>query len=194
MTEEVLSMSNQRIFRVRRSLLRLSGSLVFAAASAPAIAKLTMPVKAIGRDAYMAHLHTAEKIDVVYAVDNQYVDPVLAKLNHFLRDHYSHEVGVMDPRLYDLMHQIRRDLGARGAFDVISGYRSPSTNERLRVTGGGGVAKRSLHMDGKAIDLRLPGVPLSELRDAAIAQQQGGVGYYPRDQFVHIDTGKVRFW
>jgi len=187
-------MSNQRMFRGRRSILRLTGSMALAAASGPAIAKLTTPVKTPGRDLHMAHLHTAEKIDVVYAVDNQYVDPALAQLNYFLRDHYSHEVGVMDPALYDLLHQIRGDLGARGAFAVISGYRSPSTNERLRTTRGGGVAKRSLHMDGQAIDVRLPGVPLSELRDAAIAQKRGGVGYYPRDQFVHVDTGEVRYW
>jgi uncharacterized protein YcbK (DUF882 family) len=115
-------------------------------------------------------------------------------LNHFLRDHYSQEVGVMDPVLYDLLHQIRVDLGVRGSYDVISGYRSPKTNEKLRATRAGGVAQRSLHMDGKAIDVRLPGVPLSDLRDAAMAQNAGGVGFYPRDQFVHIDTGRVRYW
>lgn len=187
-------MSNQLTNRTRRSLLRLTGSIAIAAVSGPTIAKVSTPVKATGRDVYMSHLHTAEKIDLIYAVDDQYIDPALAQLNYFLRDHYSHEVGVMDPALYDLLHQIRGDLGARGAFDVISGYRSPKTNDRLRTTRGGGVAKRSLHMDGQAIDVRLPGVPLSELRDAAIALERGGVGYYPRDQFVHIDTGRVRYW
>lgn len=187
-------MSKQRVFQVRRSMLRLTGSLALTAASAPALAKLTTPVRATGRDLHMAHLHTAERIGVVYAVGDEYVDPVLSQLNHFLRDHYSQEVGVMDPTLYDMLHQIRLDLGVRGSFDVISGYRSPKTNERLRTTRGGGVAKRSLHMDGKAIDVRLPGVPLTDLRDAAIAQKRGGVGYYPSDKFVHIDTGNVRYW
>ena len=79
-------------------------------------------------------------------------------------------------------------------YHIISGYRGPLTNARLRSTRGGGVAKRSLHMEGKAIDVRLPGVPLAELRDAALSLKAGGVGYYPRDQFVHIDTGRVRAW
>ena len=77
---------------------------------------------------------------------------------------------------------------------MISGYRDPQTNERLRKTRGGGVAKRSLHMEGQAIDVRLPGVPLAELRDAAISLKAGGVGYYPKDQFIHVDTGRVRTW
>ncbi len=100
----------------------------------------------------------------------------------------------MDPALYDLMHRIRAELKARRPYQIISGYRSPRTNERLRVKGGGGVAKRSLHMEGQAIDLRIPGVPLAELRDVALSLKAGGVGYYPGSQFVHIDTGRVRSW
>ena len=161
--------------------------------STPAIARLTTPI-AQERDVQMAHLHTAERIGLIFAVGTTYVDPALTRLNYFLRDHYSQDVGVMDPKLYDLLHQIRRDLGVRGSYEVISGYRSPRTNEKLRTTRAGGVAQRSLHMDGKAIDVRLPGVPLSELRDVAIAQQAGGVGYYPKSQFIHIDTGRIRYW
>lgn len=186
-------MTNQSTFQSRRSMLRLTGSLALTMVSAPSLAKLTTPI-AQERDVQMAHLHTAERIGLIFAVGNKYVDPALSKLNHFLRDHYSQEVGVMDPVLYDLLHQIRRDLGVRGSYEVISGYRSPRTNENLRTTRAGGVARRSLHMDGKAIDVRLPGVPLNDLRDAAIAQKAGGVGYYPKSQFVHIDTGRVRFW
>ena len=77
---------------------------------------------------------------------------------------------------------------------MISGYRCPATNTTLRNTRGGGVARRSLHMDGKAIDVRLPGVPLADLRDAALSLGMGGVGFYPREQFVHVDTGPVRRW
>lgn len=79
-------------------------------------------------------------------------------------------------------------------FQVISGYRCAATNDRLRTSRGGGVAKRSLHMDGKAINIRIPGVSLAELHNAALSLKAGGVGYYPRDQFVHIDTGRVRSW
>ncbi len=142
----------------------------------------------------MDHTHTREQIGLVYAVGDEYLPPSLNRLNVFLRDHYSGDVGRMDPRLYDMLFLIRRQLGTQASFQIISGYRSPNTNERLRTTRGGGVAKRSLHMDGKALDIRLPGVPLSDLRDAALSLKQGGVGYYPRDQFVHIDTGKPRTW
>src|SRR5690606_10964590 len=118
----------------------------------------------------------------------------LGLLNRFLRDHYSGEVGRIDPQLFDLLHRVRGLLGANTPFEVISGYRSEATNDRLRSTRGGGVATRSLHMDGRAIDVRLPGVPLADLRDAALSMKAGGVGYYPGGRFVHIDTGRVRRW
>ena len=102
----------------------------------------------------------------------------------------------MDPQLFDLLHRVQTLLGSKSvrSFEVISGYRCPETNSHLRNSRGGGVAKRSLHMEGKAIDVRLPGVPLAELRDAALSLAAGGVGYYPSEQFVHIDTGRVRSW
>ena len=83
-------------------------------------------------------------------------------------------------------------LGAGSAVELISGYRCAATNQRLRQSGGGGVAQRSLHMDGRAIDVRLRGVPLADLRDAALSLRARGVGLYPRDQFVHLDTGRPR--
>lgn len=142
------------------------------------------------------HTHTRERINLVYAMNDDYVPDALTSLNRFLRDHYSGTVGQMDPQLFDLLHQVRLALGGKSlsAFEVISGYRCPETNDHLRNSRGGGVAKRSLHMEGKAIDVRIPGVPLAELRDAALSLQGGGVGYYPREQFVHIDTGRVRSW
>ncbi len=140
------------------------------------------------------HLHTHERTALVYALGNDFVPTALTQLNHFLRDHYTQEVGQMDPELYHLLHRVRRELGTELPFHVISGYRSPHTNETLRTTRGGGVAKRSLHMDGKAIDVRLPGVTLTDLRDAALSLKAGGVGYYAQDDFVHIDTGRVRSW
>lgn len=140
------------------------------------------------------HLHTHERTALVYAFGNEFVPAALTRLDHFLRDHYTNEVGRMDPELFNLLHQVRQALGSSEPFDVISGYRSAHTNETLRTTRGGGVAKRSLHMDGQAIDVRLPGVALTDLRDAALSLKAGGVGYYARDNFVHIDTGRVRHW
>jgi uncharacterized protein YcbK (DUF882 family) len=171
-----------------------TGALAAAAVVAvPARASLAPGLQG-ARDLALAHLHTRERLALVYAERGDYLPPALQTLNHFLRDHYNGEVGVMDPLLYDLMHQIRVSLRARMPYEIISGYRAPVTNAHLRATRGGGVATRSLHTEGRAVDLRLPGVPLAELRDAARALKAGGVGYYPREQFVHIDTGRVRSW
>ena len=155
---------------------------------------LALAPSSSARELSFRHLHTEERTALVYAMGQRFIPKALTHLNHFLRDHYTGETGDMDPQLFHLLHQVRRELGTKQAFHVISGYRSPHTNERLRTTRGGGVAKRSLHMDGKAIDVRLPGVPLDELRDAAISLKAGGVGFYPGDNFVHIDTGRVRTW
>ena len=140
------------------------------------------------------HLHTNEHLSLVYAVGDSLLPRALGRLDLFLRDHYSGDVGSMDPQLFDLLYRLRMARGTREPFQIISGYRSPNTNGRLRQTGGGGVAKKSLHMEGKAIDLRLPGVALVDLRDAALSLQAGGVGFYPNDNFVHVDTGAVRSW
>lgn len=161
----------------------------------PGAARAFAPATAAGaRRLSFNHLHTRERTALVYAVGGDFIQPALAHLNHFLRDHYSGEVGQMDPELYNVLHRVRRELDTDLPFHVISGYRSPNTNETLRTTRGGGVARRSLHMDGKAIDVRLPGVALADLRDAAIALKAGGVGFYEREDFVHIDTGRVRSW
>jgi len=179
---------------LRRSFLKTLGSAGLCVAT-PALARVTTPIKlADERDISMSHLHTAERISLVYAEGPVYLNPALSRLNLFLRDHYTQDVGVMDPALFDILHDVRASLGVRGGFEIISGYRSPKTNDRLRKTRGGGVAKRSLHMEGRAIDVRLPGVPLAELRDAAKSLKRGGVGYYPHDGFVHVDTGAVRYW
>src|SRR5690606_4366222 len=179
----------------RRRLLKgvagASGLLAF-----PMIAKATTFSRsfASARDLSLDHTHTREKTELTYAVGKEYLPNALDDLNRFLRDHYSGRVGHMDPALYDIMYKLRASLQARLPFQIISGYRSPQTNERLRARGGGGVARRSLHMDGKAVDIRLPGVPLAELRDAALELSAGGVGYYPGSDFVHVDTGRVRSW
>jgi len=160
----------------------------------PMVAKAIALTPGGVRDLSMNHTHTREKISVTYAKGASYLPEALSDLNHFLRDHYTGLVGRMDPGLYDILHSLRSSLGARAPYHIISGYRSPHTNERLRTTRGGGVARRSLHMDGKAVDIRIPGVPLKELRDAALELKRGGVGYYPGSDFIHVDTGKVRSW
>ena len=179
----------------RRRFLGHGAQCLMAGAALP----LAMPALASAspegaRSLSFDHTHTREKITLVYALDGIFVTPALGSLNHFLRDHYSGDVGQIDPQLFHLLHHVRRELGVQTPFQVISGFRSPKTNANLRSTRGGGVAKRSLHMDGQAIDVRLPGVELSDLRDAALSLRLGGVGFYPQDQFVHLDTGRVRNW
>lgn len=183
-------MKTARTVHRRRFLLRSTG---MAAASLLATGR-SQASTGSSRDLALAHTHTRERIALVYAVDQAYLPDALTSLDHFLRDHYSGEVGQMDPRLYDLLHQIRQLLRAARPFEVISGYRAPATNAHLRQSRGGGVAQNSLHVQGRAIDVRLPGIPLADLRDAAVSLQAGGVGFYPAQQFVHIDTGRVRRW
>lgn len=181
----------------RRRFIRHAAALALAGVGAPAIASVgpTGPAAApAARRLAFEHLHTGERLDVVYAERDGYLPDALDALNRLLRDHYSGEVGTIAPALFDQLHQVRQSLGSTHPFQVISGYRAPATNAHLRESRGGGVAKKSLHMEGRAIDVRLPGVALVQLRDAALALRAGGVGYYPREQFVHLDTGGVRRW
>jgi uncharacterized protein YcbK (DUF882 family) len=177
----------------RRAFLRHTAKLVMAGTLLPfarnAVARLPD-----ARALSFSHTHTGENLSLTYAVGENYLPEALSALNHFLRDHYSGVVGSVDPNLFDLLFRLQRELGGSEPFQVISGYRSPRTNMTLRQTRGGGVAKHSLHMEGKAIDLRLPGVPLSDVRDVALSLREGGVGYYQTEQFVHIDTGRIRNW
>jgi uncharacterized protein YcbK (DUF882 family) len=177
----------------RRHFLRHAARL----ATAGSLPALPATVRAHTPDTRMlalVHTHTHEQIDLVYALDGRYLAPALGALNRFLRDHYTGAVGPIDPVLFDLLHRLRQVLGSTGTFEVISGFRGAATNAHLRESRGGGVALRSLHMEGRAIDVRLTGVPLASLRDAALSLRAGGVGYYPHDRFVHLDTGRLRRW
>ena len=139
-----------------------------------------------------ANLHTGEHLEVAYRERGEYLPDALSRLDRLLRDHRSGEVHPIDPALFDLLSDLREAMGG-SVFEVISGYRSPATNRMLRAQGGG-VAETSLHLVGKAIDVRLRGVETAALRRAALGLARGGVGHYPGPDFVHLDTGRVRFW
>lgn len=186
-------MSNPHIHHSRRLFLSRAAKLAMAGVVLP-LAKPALAALPNARSLEFDHTHTGERVSVVFAVGTHYVPDGLSTLNRFLRDHYSGEIGQIDPQLFDLLYRTRQELGSDQPLHVISGYRCAATNFRLRNSRGGGVARNSLHMQGKAIDIRIPGVPLSDLRDAAMSQSVGGVGFYPRDKFVHLDTGKVRHW
>ncbi|MFZ4607192.1 MAG: DUF882 domain-containing protein [Caulobacter sp.] len=145
------------------------------------------------------HLHTAEDLDVVYWDDGKYVWDSLQAVNRLLRDFRSLEVHPVDVRLLDILFTLQSLTGSKEPYRIISAFRSPATNEMLSgqsaVTNGATqVAKKSLHMEGKAMDVRLNDVSLTGFRDAALALQGGGVGYYADSAFVHVDIGPVRTW
>lgn len=140
------------------------------------------------------HTHTGERLDIVYRMGNRYIPEALAQADHFLRDHRTGEVHHYDPRLFDLLADLTAAVGRPAAeLHVICGYRSPGSNEFLR-THTNGVAKHSLHMQAEAIDIRLPGLRTSAVRDAALALHRGGVGYYASSDFIHVDVGRARRW
>lgn len=138
-------------------------------------------------------LHTGESLKTTYWEDGHYIPGELDRVNYILRDFRVNEIKPIDPALLDLLTRIQYRLSTNEPFRVISGYRSPVTNAMLHANSEG-VAVHSLHLLGKAIDISVPGRSLAQLRGAALAQRAGGVGYYPKSDFVHVDTGRVRFW
>jgi len=140
------------------------------------------------------HTHTNEHIDVVYREGKSYVPEAVNELERFLRDHRTGDVHHFDPRLFDVLHDLLISAGDPEAeINVICGYRTPWSNRFLRRRSSA-VAKHSLHMKAMAIDIRVPGVETSRLRDAALALHRGGVGYYHREDFIHVDVGRIRRW
>ncbi len=145
------------------------------------------------RSLHLYNTHTGESLKSVYWAEGRYQTKTIAQVSRFLRDHRNGSIHPIDPRLLDLMVSVQHKVGAKGAIHIISGYRSPATNAIL-ASYGDGVATHSLHMEGKAVDIRLPGHPVRYVGRAARALKGGGVGVYPDSDFVHIDTGRVRTW
>lgn len=175
--------------------------LALSATAAPALAGTSYNRFLANRSSYdrprvlsFYHLHTEDRIDVTYRIGDQYQRSALQRLNHFFRDFRTGDTTAMDHRLFDLLYDLKLSLGDSDArFHVVSAYRSPATNAKLRRASSG-VAKKSLHLTGQAIDIRFPDLSTRRVRDAAIALGRGGVGYYRRSDFVHLDTGNVRTW
>lgn len=139
------------------------------------------------------HTHTGESLSIAFAQGERYVAEALERVNWLLRDFRNGAVQPIDPQLLEQLHAVARLTGSSAPFEVISGYRSPATNEALHRKSRG-VATKSLHLEGRAIDVRLPDVPLEDLRDAALSLRAGGVGFYAESRIVHLDTGRVRRW
>ena len=180
----------------RRTFLQI-GAAAAAGAFVPSYVEAA-PAKAPKgtRSLSFLHTHTGERLKIEYCCDGRYQPDALQAIDRILRDFRVNEVRPIDPKLLDLLHALGGKVGANNPYHVISGYRSPRTNAMLRERGGAhsGVASGSLHQYGKAIDIRLPGVRLDHVRGAARSLKLGGVGYYPSSNFVHVDTGRVRYW
>lgn len=137
--------------------------------------------------------HTGDQLNLTYFEQGRYIKDALHEINHLFRDYHDGTVHPIDPALLDQLYDLKHTLEVRKPFHIVSGYRSPATNADLRKHSDG-VAKNSLHMEGRAIDIRIEGLDTRRIRNAALAMQRGGVGYYGRSDFVHLDTGSVRTW
>ncbi|MBV5318552.1 MAG: DUF882 domain-containing protein [Desulfobulbaceae bacterium] len=139
------------------------------------------------------HTHTQQALDITYAWGKVYNPRALAQISYYLRDHQTGKAHPIDPKLLDILWSIQGEMGRKGVYEVISGYRSPQTNKQLRRKSSG-VAGQSLHMQGKAIDIRFPGIDTDQIHQCAVEMKSGGVGYYAKSDFVHLDTGDYRTW
>ncbi len=167
--------------------------LGLAAATAPLILPRAASALPASRELSFYHIHTGETLKATYFDDGQYQPDALTALDTLMRDWRCGTVHAIDPAIYDQLFALQARVETPGAFHIICGYRSPATNAMLSERSDG-VAKHSLHMDGKALDLNLPAKDLAQLYAAALSLGAGGVGYYPASDFIHMDTGRVRSW
>jgi len=139
------------------------------------------------------HAHTGDKLNLTYFEQGSYIKDALKEINYLLRDYHTDDIHPIDTALLDQLFDLKQTLGVNKPFHIVSGYRSPFTNAQLRKHSHG-VAEHSLHMQGRAIDIRVEGVQIKTIKNAALAMARGGVGYYPHNNFVHLDTGEFRTW
>jgi uncharacterized protein YcbK (DUF882 family) len=175
----------------RRRVLKAGGAL--AGVSAAALLAGTARSQEASKRVALVNLHTDERLDIVYFRDGVYVPEALSAIEAVLRDFRTGERHAIDPHLLDYLLEVAHSVGVEPSFSVISGYRSPQTNAHLREQSGG-VAQHSLHMEGRAIDVRVNGVDCASLAAHATDLKRGGVGYYRASDFVHLDTGAFRTW
>lgn len=177
----------------RRRFLAWGGTAALAAVVPGKVLASVEVARRPERSLAFYNLHTGEQLRTVYWAQGNYLYESLGAINHILRDHRTNEMKDIDPALLDLLFVLDNALDTTQPFHVISGYRSPDTNTFLRAHSGG-IAEHSLHLVGQAIDIRVPGRDLRSLHKTAVALKRGGVGYYPRSDFVHVDVGRVRYW
>jgi uncharacterized protein YcbK (DUF882 family) len=183
-------MADRSVATRRRFFFGLAATVATGAITQSALAaRRPLGVRAVALD----NVHTGERINTVYWEDGRYLPEALRRINWVLRDHHTDEVCPINPQLLDLLTEMQQKLRSRDAFQILSGYRSAATNAMLAMMTDG-VAQNSLHMHGMAVDIRVPDRSLVKVQRAALSLEAGGVGFYPRSDFVHIDVGRVRRW
>ena len=194
-TADVSSVVQETACSDRRRLLKnLAGGAAFLAAPGLANATIIAGGKK-QRSLSFLHTHTGEQMSLIYKIGDKFLPKSMTSIAHLMRDFRSGDVHPIDPELLDVLWQVQRNLKNTNPFEIISAYRSSTTNSMLRGRSvNTGVAKNSMHLTGQAIDIRLPGAALCDVRDAALELKHGGVGYYAHSDFVHLDTGRVRNW
>lgn len=176
----------------RRSFLVQASQIVagLATLSVPELCEAKVEKK---RTLSLYHTRTQQELNLTYAVGKKYNPKALSQVNSFLRDYQTGQVHKIDPKLLDILWAIQQKMGSKGVYKVVSAYRSPQTNRQLQRTHDG-VAGHSLHMLGRAIDIRFSGAKTSQIKQCALAMRTGGVGYYAESDFVHLDSGEFRTW
>jgi uncharacterized protein YcbK (DUF882 family) len=177
----------------RRSLLGMAAGLVLLSPFGSLRAQSVLQDVAASRSLNFLHTHTSETLSLNYWCDGSFQSQCLAPLNNFLRDFRTNEVASMDAGLLDILYELQVLADREATFEVISAYRSPQTNALLRKSSSE-VAQKSLHMEGKALDIRISGFSTKRLQQLALANQRGGVGFYAKSDFLHVDTGRIRSW
>jgi uncharacterized protein YcbK (DUF882 family) len=177
----------------RRGFLKLAAYGSLMAVGTPKIVQAAYSGFTAHKTLALEHHHTGETLKLTYFEQGRYIAGALDEVSYFLRDYHNDAVHSVDPALLDQLHDVKLLLGVNKPFHIVSGYRSPGTNANLRRHHRG-VAKHSLHMEGRAVDIRMEGVSAKAIRTAALSLNRGGVGYYPSSNFVHLDTGELRTW
>jgi len=177
----------------RRTFIQWSASALFSGLIPFPVLASIPPLPSKSQTLSFYNIHTREVLTACYRINGNLVPHALQQIDHILRDHRTGEIKPIDTKLLDLLFRIINPVELKSPINVISGYRSAKTNAALRKRTSG-VARKSLHMQGRAIDIRVPGLPTPAIRERAIRFKSGGVGYYPKSDFVHLDTGRFRTW
>jgi uncharacterized protein YcbK (DUF882 family) len=193
LTQEPIAATGEINTVSRRRFLKSAACGSLLALGTPKIVQAAFSGFSTHKTLALEHHHTGETLSLTYYEQGRYIYGAVDEISYFLRDYHNDTVHPVDAALLDQLYDVKLLLGINKPFHIVSGYRSPQTNASLRRHSRG-VARQSLHMEGRAVDIRMEGVSAKTIRNAALSMYRGGVGYYPSSNFVHLDTGDIRTW